>query len=173
MSLLQTSLVVVIMIGIFLISTRTFTALKNIVVERGAYLAIGATIGMGIINFLFGIGAREIGPLAINWFTSIFLAIACLIFILKRRQYHFMLQDWRSNKKLISFTGLFDNLAWVAYTYTVLYLPIAIATSLTESYIALATLLGLIYNKEKLRAHQFVGLLLCVVAAITLAGISE
>mgnify|MGYP001602786024 CR=1 FL=1 len=128
---------------------------------------------MGIINFLFGIGAREISPLGINWFTSTFVAVACIIFILQYKKYDLAVESWKGNKKLILGTGIFDNLAWVAYAFAALYMPIAIATSLTESYIALAALLGLLYNKETLKPHQYVGLVLCVVAAIILAYVSE
>lgn len=170
---MQTMMVILLMIGIFLISTKTFGHFKNLHAERGVFLAIGATIGMGIINFLFGIGAREISPLAINWFTSAFLAIICLLYIIGTNNVRALTADWRGNKKLVSVTGVFDNLAWVAYAYAAIYMPIAIATSLTESYIALAAMLGLIYNKEKLRTHQYVGLIVCVVAAIILAFITE
>ena len=46
-----------------------------------------------------------------------------------------------------------DNLAWVAFAYATLYVPIAIATGISESYIALAAALGIIINKEKLKKH--------------------
>ncbi len=168
----QTIMVILLMIGIVLISTKTFSHFKNLHAERGAFMAIGATTGMGIINFLFGIGARAISPLVVNWFTSVFLAIVCFVYIVSTKKYQHLAHDWRRNRKLISVTGIFDNLAWIAYAYAAIYMPIAIATSLTESYIALAAMLGLIYNKERLRTHQYAGLVLCVIAAIILAFIT-
>ncbi len=62
-----------------------------------------------------------------------------------------------------------DNLAWIMYAYSMVLIPIAIATGITESYIALTAMLGIVINKEKLRPHQWVGLALCIVSAIALA----
>lgn len=68
---------------------------------------------------------------------------------------------------------IFDNLAWIAYAYSGLYMPAAIATSISESYIVVSVILGLIYNKEKIKKHQYFGLIVTVVCAIILALISE
>ena len=68
--------------------------------------------------------------------------------------------------------GLIDNGAWLAYSYSTLYIPITIATSISESYIALAALLGLVFNGEKLRRHQFIGLFLAIISAVILAAIT-
>ena len=79
------------------------------------------------------------------------------------------MKEGKSHKKLILTMVTSDNFSWVFYTFAALTLPIAIATSISESYIVLATLLGLIYNKEKLQRHQFLGMIICIVAVITLS----
>ncbi|KKT90129.1 MAG: hypothetical protein UW90_C0006G0029, partial [Candidatus Yanofskybacteria bacterium GW2011_GWB1_45_11] len=42
-------------------------------------------------------------------------------------------------------------------------------TGISESYIALAALLGLVFNGEKLARHQWLGLIICSIAAVILA----
>jgi drug/metabolite transporter (DMT)-like permease len=73
------------------------------------------------------------------------------------------------NRPLILSVGFMDNMAWIFYAYSMLSIPVAIATGISESYIVLASLLGLWLNRERLRHHQFVGLLVAVIGAILLA----
>ena len=119
--------------------------------------------------FLFGFGGRQTDPWLINWFTSAFLALVSLIYILSKGQAGLILQDWRINKNLITQVSIYDNLAWLFFTFSILYIPIAIATGISESYIALAALLGLVFNGEKLARHQWLGLIICSIAAVILA----
>jgi uncharacterized membrane protein len=79
----------------------------------------------------------------------------------------------KNNSRLIVSVGFIDNLAWVAFCYAALYIPIAIAISISESYIVLAALLGMKFNQEKLKSHQKLGLVLTVAAAIILAAITR
>lgn len=51
-------------------------------------------------------------------------------------------------------------------------ISIGIATALSESYIIVAVLLGLVVNKERLDVHQKIGLIVAIAAAITLAAIA-
>lgn len=165
----QWLLIVLLMAGIFLVSTKSFRHLKNIHAERGVGFAVLATIAMGTTNFLFGIGGREISPLMINWFTDLFLVVVAFGYLLHKSKLREIAGDFRQNKKLILGVSFFDNTAWVAYTYSMVYIPIAISTGISESYIALAAILGLTINKEKLQTHQWLGLIVCLIAAITLA----
>jgi len=119
------------------------------------------------------VAAREISPLMINWFTSVFLALVTLVGLVGKSQTSQLFGDWRKAKKLIISVGIIDNLAWVFYAYATLYIPIAIAVGISESYIVLASGLGLMLNREKLRPHQFLGLILAVVAVILLAFITK
>lgn len=169
----QIVLVLILLAGIFLVSNKQLGGLHRRMLEKGVLTAILATIGMGLANFLFGFAARETGPLMINWFTSAFMAAATLLYLLYTHRGGDILHSWRKNKRLILAVGFFDNVAWVSYSTSVLYLPIAIATSLSEIYIALGAILGLMYNREKLHLHQKGGLIISVAAAMALAFISE
>ncbi len=169
LSLMQIVLIVLLLLGVFLVSNKQLSRIHLKTLERGVLAAVFATLGMGFSNFLFGFAARETSPLMINWFTSTFMMLATLGYLLYVGEGRKIIESWRKNKRLLVAVGFADNLAWVAYSSATLYLPIGLATGLTESYIALATMLGLFYNREKLRRHQQVGLVLAIGTAIVLA----
>lgn len=173
LTLWQTVLVACLMLGIFLVATKTFRHLKNIRLERGVWLASGATIMMGVTNALFGVGGRATSPLMVNWFTDVFMTIVIIVYLFLHARCGEIIRDWKKNKKLIISVAVADNAAWITYTYSMVYIPIAIATSISESYIALASILGITLNGERLHSHQKVGLVICVIAAITLAAITN
>jgi drug/metabolite transporter (DMT)-like permease len=168
-SLWQWTLIIVLFIGIFLASTKDFSHFKKIHPEKGVFLAVFATVGMGLTDFLFGVGGRETSPLMINWFTDMFLVLACAGYLFYTSRLKEIVPHFRANKKLIVGVSLFDNAAWIAYTYSMLFIPIAIATGISEGYIVLSSGLGIFVNKEKLKTHQFFGLLMAIVGAIVLA----
>jgi len=169
----QIALIIALVAGIILVATRSFHHLKNIKAEKGVWLALAGAVCMGTTNFLFGIGARETNPLIVNWFTSLFLTLACLVYLVANKQFKNIFADWHKDKKLLIGVGLIDNAAWIAYSYSTLYIPIAVAISISESYVALAALLGLLFNKEKLRKHQYVGLALAIICAVALAAVTS
>jgi drug/metabolite transporter (DMT)-like permease len=167
-SLNEIMLIVLLIVGIALVSTKSWRHLK-IRMEKGVFLAILTTIAMGASNFIFGFGGRQTDPWIINWFTSVFLALAAFIYLVANRQFGMIRNDWRNNKSLIMQVSIYDNLAWLFFTYSFLYIPITISTGISESYVALAAFLGLIFNKEKLGYHQWVGMIACIIAAVALA----
>lgn len=173
LSFWQGILIALLMIGILLVATKSFHHLKNIHTERGVWFTLVATIGMGTTGFLFGIGSRELSPLMINWFTSCFIVVVSLGFLVYKSKFKEIAADFKENEKLILAVSILDNTAWIAYAYSMVYIPIAVSTGISESYIAMSALLGLYINKEKLKKHQWAGLVICVIAAGSLAFITE
>ncbi|MGC9598880.1 MAG: DMT family transporter [Minisyncoccia bacterium] len=155
--------------GIFLVSARSPSYLKNIRLEKGTWYAVLGTIGLGASSFLFGLGARETNPLVINWITDAFIAIVSILYLALTSRLGGIWSDFRNNKRLILNVSFFDKLAWVTFSYATLFIPIAVATGISEGYIAFAAGLGLMFNKEKLRLHQWIGLLLAIASVIVLA----
>jgi drug/metabolite transporter (DMT)-like permease len=147
--------------------------LKEVRFEKGIFLALVATIVMGVVNFLFGYGARETSPLLVNWFMNVFIAAAILIYLFFKKEIRDVVCPWRQDKKLIMAVSLFDNLAWIFFAYSMAYIPIAIATGISESYISLTVALGVIINKERIKKHQWVGIALVLTMAGILAILSE
>lgn len=157
-------------LGIFLVSLESFAHLRHVRIEKGVVYAVIATCAMGAVNFMFAVGARTTSPLLINWFTSFGIALVMLMYLLATKRWHMVRHHARHSRRLSLGVSVVDNMAWVAFAYSSLYLPVAIATSISEAYIALAALLGLVFNKEHLRGHQFAGLALCVMSAVILAS---
>lgn len=165
----QNFFILLMVAGIFLVSVQQFSHLRHIHAEPGAWLALIATIGMGFANFLFAEAGRVTTPFIINWFAAIFILLCLLVYFLYKRELRPMLALRGMNKPFLVSMSLADNLSWIFYTYAALYVPISIAISLSESYIVLASLLGYIYNRERLRAHQVLGMALCVLSVVILS----
>ncbi len=165
----QNFLIIILIMGIILISTQSFSYFKKFTFERGVWYALLATIGMGSANFLFGISSRETSPLLVNWFTNLFIAVIAFLYLLFNSRLKEMVNDVKNNHKLILSVSLFDNLAWITFSYATLYIPIAIATGISEGYIAFAGGLGLLFNKEKLKTHQWVGFVVTIISVVILA----
>jgi len=173
LTLTQILLVGLSMVGIFLLSTKSFSHFKRMKIEKGIWYAVFGTICMGTANFLFGIGARETDPLMINWFTCIFIAVIAFVYLIYNSKFKDVIKDFKENKRLIFNVSFFDNLAWVMFSFATLYIPIAIATSISEGYIAFASFLGLVFNKEKLKYHQAFGFFISFVSIILLSIITD
>ena len=173
LNLLQAISVTALVIGILLISTTVFENFKKIRAEKGVWQAALATLGVGTANFLFGLGSRETSPLMMNWFTSIFIALIALAYLAATSRLKEVGEHLKNGKLLILNVAFFDNLAWIAFSYSMLFIPIAVATGISEGYIAFAGALGLFFNKEKLARHQWVGFFLVVVSVLLLAFITK
>jgi len=173
LSFLQAISVAALVIGILLISTTAFENFKKIHAEKGVWQAALATIGVGIANFLFGIGSRVTSPLMINWFTSVFIALVAFTYLASTSRLKEVGDNLKTGKLLVLNVAFFDNLAWIAFSYAMLFIPIAIATGISEGYIAFAGALGLFFNKEKLERHQWAGFFLVIVSVVLLAFITK
>lgn len=168
----QTILVLLMVISLGLVAAKDLHHFRGLKWERGIAFAVAGTVGMGATNFLVAWGGRETDALTINWFIDTLIGIACLAYILAKKRGHEIVQDWKKSWKLILAVSIFDNLAWIAFAASATYIPITVATAFSESYIALAALLGIMFNREKLKRHQKIGLVLAVITAVALAFVT-
>ena len=83
-----------------------------------------------------------------------------------------ILSDFTKNLKITLTTSIFDNGAWIFFAFAASLIPISIATTVSESYIALVVCLGLFLNKEKVRWHQLVGVTVAITSIIILSAIT-
>ena len=169
MSPLQGILVASLVVGLFIVSLHSQHLEKRIWLEKGVALAFLAAIVMGAANFFVGWGARASDALMMNWFLNLFIALASFPFVVHS---HTLSRVWKDaiDKKTL-WMCLLDNSAWIAFAFAMTLAPIAIAVAISESYIIVAVLLGLYINKEKLRTHQKVGLVIAMISAVWLAAI--
>lgn len=142
------------------------------VVEKGAILAGVGAIGMALTNFLTGISSQQTSPLITIWFTHTLFVIVTGIYLLFSGGFKNFIQDIKRNSSIIFFQSVLDNIGWIAFAFAMTYISISIATTISESYIALAVLLGIFINKEKLKRHQFFGIILVIVSILLLSLIS-
>ncbi len=171
-SFLQIILIAGVMLGITLVSLKSFHFKRRVWIEKGAILGMLGALFMGTSNFLVGFASRISNPLLVTWFYSLFLVLVCLIYLVVNGKIKKLFADVKRNSKTVLAVSIFDNAAWIFFAFAMTLIPIAIAVALSESYIALAALLGLVINRERLLKHQLVGLVLTLVSAIILATIT-
>ncbi len=163
-------------VGIILVITKHHTHLhyhRRINIEKGVIFASVGAIGMGLFNFLIGVGSQQTSPLLTIWFTSLLFTFVCFIYLARHKILHELIEDIRKNPIPIISVSILDNLAWVLFAMSTTLIPITIATTISESYIVITVLLGLFINKEKLKWHQYVGIVVTILSIIFLSGISE
>ena len=173
-SAIQFVLMGVVFVGIVSAITTHYTHLHyhKRIFEKGVVLAGVGAIGMALTDFLVGVSSRAISPLMAIWFAHSLLAIICGIRLLIKGGFSHLLSDIRKHPVPIIGQSILDNLAWVAFAFAVTSIPIAVATTITESYIAFTVLLGLFVSREKLKIHQIIGVVMTIAGVIALAYFS-
>lgn len=174
LSFSQALLILAVFIGIVLTVTVNYKYLylHKQLFEKGAVWAGLGAIGMGLSTFIFGIASQLTSPLMANWFVDAFIMVVCFLYLWSRGQRRQLVHDFDNNRALILSASIVSISAWIFYAYAVTYIPISIATTISESYIALAVLLGLVINKEKLQLHQLVGVVMVIASVIILSAIT-
>ena len=165
-------LISTLMIGIALISLKSHHLKRRIWLEKGAILAAIGALFMGASNFLVGFASRITNPLLTNWFINVFIAMICFYYIMTNKRIGKLVSDFKANTRLLLTVSTFDNLAWITFAFAASLIPIAIAVAISESYIALAALLGLLINREILMKHQKAGLIAALASAVLLSMIT-
>jgi drug/metabolite transporter (DMT)-like permease len=166
---LQIIVMTTLVAGLVLVTIKSHHFSRKAWLEKGVILALIGSFFMGLTNFFVGFAARITNPLMVNWFISLFLAMICLFYLMSEKRLHHLLKDMRTEKRVVLGVCTLDNLAWVSFAVAMTLIPIAIAVALSESYIALAALLGLLINKERLMVHQKFGLVMSLSSAVFLA----
>jgi len=172
LGLFEIFLISALMIGIALISLKSHHLKRRIWLEKGAILAALGALFMGTSNFLVGFASRITNPLLTNWFINVFIAMICIYYIMTNKRIGKLVSDFKTNTRLLLTVSTFDNLAWITFAFAASMIPIAIAVAISESYIALAALLGLLINREILMKHQKAGLIAALASAVLLSMIT-
>jgi drug/metabolite transporter (DMT)-like permease len=175
LSWVQIILIAMVFAGIMLAVTFTniHKRLGKGVLERGVIFAGIGAVGLALVSFLTGISSQRISPLMAIWFSNLVFTLICLVYILAKGQFRGMIEGLKKHPAPILAMSIFDNSAWVAYAFATTYIPISIAITISEGYVALAALLGLFVNREKLKPHQKLGVALTIVGVLALSYFSE
>jgi drug/metabolite transporter (DMT)-like permease len=164
-------LIFIVFLGIVLSVTEGLHVFKNSLgrVERGTWFVLAGACFMALSNVTIGLGSQASDPLMAIWATNLVTIVPCLIYYIYTQRFGLMLNHIRKYPGTVLAEVVFDNGAWIAYAAAVLFIPISVAVTITESYIILAVLLGIIINREKLRHHQYLGIILAIGGVLLLA----
>lgn len=162
--------VLLLVLGILLVALKPHHLRRETWVEKGAVLALGGAVIMGLSYVLVGLGSRATNPILTVWFFNMVVMIISAFYLRIVGKFRHFWKDFRLHRDLMSGVGILDNAAWLSFAASITYIPVVVSLALSESYIILATLLGLFINKEKLEYHQLVGVIIAVVGVIVLAA---
>lgn len=168
LSWISLGLMTLVFVGVCLVAIRNKFSLKG-KLEKGIWLALITACGLGLLDFFTASAARSYSPVLAIWFPWFIFTLACFVLILRRGTTRNLATHIRRYPRLLLGMALFDVAAWVAYAYALASGPLAIVTAITESYPALALFLGVWFNREVIKKHQWLGAALALVACITLA----
>lgn len=175
LSLPQLLLIGAAFLGITIAVTRHHTHLyyHRRIFERGVLLAGLGGIGLGLFNFLVGVSSQLTSPLMTIWFTNCVFTILCLAYLAATDQLRTLTFSFRKHWRIVLSESIFDNAAWIFYAVATTLIPISIAITVSEGYIALAVFLGLFLNREKIQRHQKVGVAIAITSIIFLSAITK
>jgi drug/metabolite transporter (DMT)-like permease len=168
---LQIVLIAAVFVGVLLMALKEPLRPKHLI-EKGALLALITAIFFGLTDYLAAYFARATSPIAVVWLPWVVFTIVALAVVAKRKNSGSFIKHVVKNRKLVLWMAFLDVGAWVLYAFALLRYKLAIITAITESYVAVALILGLWINKERIKIHQFVGAVVAFISSIVLVTIS-
>lgn len=141
--------------------------------ERGAGWALLAAGSMAALNVATGVVSRETSPLLTIWFTHIFVGLAAYIYLRSHGKMRNTVKEFSRYRFIISATSLLDMGGWLCFAASTTAIPIAITTTISEGYVPLVVLLGIFINRERLKKHQLLGIVVAIVSIFLLSMITE
>lgn len=171
LTITQSLLIVVIFIGLLMVITMHHKHLHQTrrTVEKGVMLAVAGAICLALTNFLVGVSSRQISPLMVIWFAHTELAIICAIYLMYTKKFYAMMVDLRSHLESTLAQSALYNLGWLAFAFATTTIATSVVTAISESYIVLGVILGIFVNREKLKRHQIVGLIIAIGGILALS----
>ncbi len=154
--------------GIVLISVDSLSLRKSNLLEKGVLVAGMAALFTGVTSFLTASAARNISPILSIWGPWVVYTIISLFWVWHTGKLHAFFTNIRKYRKLVLATGIIDTAAWVFFAIATSTQFLAISMAITESYPAVALLLGVHFNHEQIKGHQLIGGALALAASVVL-----
>ena len=176
-SAMQFLLIALIFAGFFLLTFRgvpKFGKSIRIKLERGVMAALVGVIGLSFYNLTIGLASRLLHPTVTSFTISVFMLALSSVILISRKQFRFpdVFEPLRRQPLYVIATSLLYTGAGLSFAYATTMLPISVATGISEGYVALSVVLGLTFNREKLKPVQFAGIL-CVLAGIVALALNS
>jgi len=163
----------VVAIGIALTLISSFGHLKKIRLEKGVFYALLGAVGLGATSFVVGFMSQSMTPLFTIWFSHTSAALVCLIILMRQKELkNTVSQIWR-HPHIIFWQSFLDNASWIFFAFASTFIPISVATTISECYIAVGAVLGLLINKERLKGHQYLGAAISFLGVILLSAMAS
>lgn len=140
---------------------------KKVRLEKGVLLSVLAACIATSMNISTGAAVDQYDPWFVIWAVSILITVILLPIVLQNNKDY--TKQFSKNPILFVVTGLVDTLGWISFSFAALHLPVSLVVGLTQGYILLSVLLGIIFNKERLHSWQYGGILVAIVGLIALA----
>src|SRR3989344_4658329 len=144
----QIFLIVLLIVGLAMVSFREKYSIRQFLIEKGALISLAAALTMGAANFFMGWGVRETDPLMANFFVDLLILIGSGIYLFTKGRIKNVFTDAVKFRGVLLPMSILDNAAWIAFAFAMSLAPIAVAVALSESYIIVAVILGLLINRE-------------------------
>ncbi len=162
------ALFLLVTLGIVLAVTRSFD-MRRFVGEKGVALALAASVLAAVMNFSLGFAAIHIGPLLALWLLHAFLLLGSAAYFAYEGGLSRFAQGVPRHAHLYAPAAVFDTMGSIGFVLAVPLISISLATTISESYLALAALLGVVVGGERLRRHQYAGSAIAIASVIAFA----
>jgi drug/metabolite transporter (DMT)-like permease len=168
LSLLQILLIILIFAGVILISCDFSKIHKRDILEPGTILAIITALVLSLVNFLYVVGTKEMDAATTLWLAWLVNGLICGTIIYSKKSKNFI-KNSQSHWQLILAVMLIDAVAWLFYLLSAAQGQLSITSAISESFMVIAIILGLIFNREKINIWQSVGAGLAIIASFLIA----
>ncbi|MFA6194371.1 MAG: DMT family transporter [Patescibacteria group bacterium] len=173
LNLMQVILIIILFIGIILVSVDFTKISKKDFLEKGSLLALLSSALVALVNFLTATQAKEISPIMALWLPWLACGLFSGGYIISREKLSPFLKTCRINWKLILAMVIVDTAAWVFYVFAVAEKELSIIVAITESFVVIALILGVVFNKEKVNKIQYFGAGLAIACSLLIGLISK
>lgn len=159
----------IVFIGIILVSINFNNLKAKNFLEKGALLAFVSAFLVALINFLTALAAQDLSPLTVISLPWLLVCLFTLAWIIRKRRLASLVREAINFWQLTVSVVIVDILAWLFYAAAVADNELSIIIAITESFIVIAFLLGIFYNKEKVSRWQIVGAALALLGSVSIA----
>ncbi len=173
LNLIQVLLIILLFIGIILVSVDFTKVNKKDFLEKGSLLALLTAGLVSFVNFLTATQAKEISPIMALWLPWLTCGFFAGGYILSKNKLQPFLKTCKINWKLILAMVIVDTGAWVFYVLAVAKEELSITVAITESFVVIALILGVIFNKEKINKIQYFGAGVAVTCSLIIGLVSK
>ncbi len=182
LSFIETFLVLLIILGVFLISKskknwkekiKEYFLGRKFVWEKGILFVFVAIIFSSFYNLLVAFNARTISAFTSIWFPWTLSSIFLLIYIIYKKGLKSSCKNIINYKKLIFFTALIDTAAWIFYALATQKEELSIITAIVAGYAVIAMILDIKINKQKIGNWQYLGAFFVFVGVIVISFIAK